>query len=161
MPITHSTSPSELRTELRGAGLRVTESRLAVLAALAERPHSGADTVFRDVRATLPRTSIQAVYGVLGALTDAGLLRRIEPAGSSALYERRVDDNHHHLVCRSCGQVQDVDCTSGVAPCLASSQDHGFAIDQAEVTFWGTCPACREAAAHPTSSPRPTDTIPH
>jgi Fe2+ or Zn2+ uptake regulation protein len=135
--------PAALRAELQAAGLKVTTPRLAVLEALATQPHADADAVFQRVRKDLPTTSVQAVYGVLGALTDAGILRRIEPAGSSALYERRTGDNHHHLICRSCRAVLDVDCAIGEAPCLTPSQSHGFAVDQAEVTFWGLCPTCQ------------------
>ncbi len=132
---------------LREVGLKVTAPRLAVLRALAEHPHADADTVFRAVRGELPTTSLQAVYGVLGAFADAGLVRRIEPAGSSARYERRVGDNHHHLVCRECGRVEDVDCVVGEQACLTPSSTHGFRVAEAEVTFWGTCPACAEAEA--------------
>lgn len=138
-----SAEPAELRTQLQDAGLRVTSPRLAVLSALTSHPHADADTVFQRVRQDLPTTSVQAVYGVLGSLTDAGLLRRIEPAGSSSLYERRTDDNHHHLICTSCRAVHDVDCATGKAPCLTPPQSQGFAVDQAEVTFWGLCPACQ------------------
>jgi len=140
--------PAQLRAQLRSAGLRVTSPRLSVLAALAELPHSDADTVFRSVAKQLPTTSIQAVYNVLGALTDAGILRRIEPAGSSALYERRTDDNHHHLICSSCRIVIDIDCAIGEAPCLQPSQTHGFALTEAEVTFWGLCPSCQSGQQH-------------
>jgi len=146
-----TTEPTALREQLRAAGLKVTAPRLAVLAALTEQPHADADAVFQRVSRELPTTSVQAVYGVLAALTDAGLLRRIEPAGSSALYERRVGDNHHHLICTSCRVVLDVDCAVGAAPCLEPSQAHGFSVDQAEVTFWGLCPACQ-------SGPTPTPT---
>ncbi|GAA4372233.1 Fur family transcriptional regulator [Agromyces bauzanensis] len=132
---------------LRDVGLKVTAPRLAALLALAEHPHADADTVFRAVQAELPTTSLQAVYGVLGAFADAGLVRRIEPAGSPALYERRVGDNHHHLVCRDCGRVEDVDCVVGESACLTPSSTHGFQVAEAEVTFWGRCPACAAAAA--------------
>ena len=135
------------REQLQAAGLRVTTGRLTVLGVVARQPHTSADVVFRSVRESLPGTSVQAVYNALGDLTRAGLLRRIEPAGSAALYERRVGDNHHHLVCRSCGAVEDVDCAVGEAPCLSPAQSHGFAIDEAEVTFWGLCPACSAAAS--------------
>lgn len=135
--------PAQLRTQLQSHGLKVTAPRLAVLEALTVRPHSDADAVFQLVRRGLPTTSVQAVYGVLGALTDVGILRRIEPAGSSALYERRTGDNHHHLICTSCRTVHDVDCAAGEAPCLTPSQSHGFAVDEAEVTFWGLCPDCQ------------------
>jgi len=140
-----TTSPAELREQLQAGGLRVTAPRLAVLTALAHQPHADADTIFRAVRTELPGTSLQAVYGVLSALTEAGLLRRIEPAGSAALYERRVGDNHHHLICTSCRSVLDVDCVGGEAPCLTPSDDHGYTLDQAEVTFWGLCPTCQTA----------------
>ena len=133
----------ELTLRIRGAGLKVTETRLAVLKALDSTPHADADTVFGAVKRDLPGTSLQAVYGVLAAMTGAGLLRKIEPAGSSARYERRRGDNHHHVICSSCGAVQDVDCVVGEAPCLTASNDAGFAIHTAEVTFWGLCPACQ------------------
>lgn len=135
------------RQQLQAAGLRVTTPRLTVLDAVASHPHSPADTVFQIVRTMLPGTSVQAVYNVLGDLTAAGLLRRIEPAGSPARYERRVGDNHHHLVCRGCGAVEDIDCAMGPSPCLTPSQTHGFAVDEAEITFWGLCPACSDSAA--------------
>ncbi|MDO8144699.1 Fur family transcriptional regulator [Isoptericola sp. 178] len=134
--------PAE-RQLLRDAGLRVTGVRLAVLRALGEHQHSTADTVVRAVRAELGTVSVQAVYDSLHALADADLLRRMEPAGHPARYERRVGDNHHHIVCRACGAVADVDCTVGHAPCLLPSDDHGFTVDLAEVTFWGLCPPCR------------------
>jgi Fur family transcriptional regulator, stress-responsive regulator len=127
---------------LRGAGLRVTRPRLAVLAAVHDHPHAETDTIIGVVRADLGDVSTQAVYDVLRALTDAGLVRRIEPAGSVARYESRVADNHHHLVCRSCGAVADVDCAVGHTPCLRASDDHGYSIDEAEVTYWGLCPTC-------------------
>jgi len=129
---------------LRGAGLRVTAPRRAVLAWLAEHPHSTADAVGTGVRAELGTISTQAVYDVLAACVDAGLVRRIEPAGHPARFERRVADNHHHLVCRRCGAAADVDCVIGSAPCLEPSDTHGFAVDEAEVVFWGLCPDCQE-----------------
>jgi Fur family ferric uptake transcriptional regulator len=132
---------------LRGAGLRVTRPRVAVLEVLAEHPHADTATVTEAVRARLGSVSTQAVYDVLHALTAAGLIRRIEPAGRPALYELRVGDNHHHLVCRVCETVVDVDCVTGVAPCLEAVDTHGFLIDEAEITFWGTCPRCAAAAA--------------
>ncbi|MEX1079940.1 MAG: Fur family transcriptional regulator [Homoserinimonas sp.] len=139
------TAPAdELAQSIRSAGLKVTEPRLAVLRALDAEPHAGADTIFGAVKRDLPATSLQAVYGVLAALTAAGLLRKIEPAGSSALYERRIGDNHHHLVCSRCNLVQDVDCVVGEAPCLSASNDGGFAIHTAEVTFWGLCSNCQQ-----------------
>ena len=131
-----------LETPLREASLRVTRPRLAVLAAVHEHPHLDTEALIRLVRADLPTGSHQAVYDVLRALTDAGLVRRIQPAGSTARYEARVGDNHHHVVCRSCGAIADVDCAVGHTPCLTASVDHGFTVDEAEVVYWGTCPAC-------------------
>ena len=131
---------------LRQHGLRVTAPRLAVLDALEGRAHLDADEVLQQVRTTLPTVSVQAVYDVLHALADAGLLRRIEPAGHPARYERRVGDNHHHVVCRGCGAVDDVDCAVGHAPCLVPSSTSGFAVEAAEVTFWGVCADCADAA---------------
>jgi Fur family ferric uptake transcriptional regulator len=131
---------------LRSHGLRVTSPRVAVLDALHRTPHADADTVLRLVRERVPSVSVQAVYDVLGALTAAGLLRRIEPAGHAARYERRVGDNHHHVVCRGCGAIDDVDCVVGHSPCLTPSSTSGFAVDTAEVTFWGLCPACAATA---------------
>jgi len=133
------------RDALRAAGLRVTDQRLAVLAALDGRPHAASDEVHARVAEALPRTSLQAVYVVLAALTGAGLVRRIEPAGSPARYERRIGDNHHHVVCSVCGTVSDVDCVVGHAPCLTPSSDSGFVVQTAEVTFWGLCPSCAAA----------------
>jgi len=127
---------------LRDAGLRVTGPRVAVLAALHAHPHADADTLAAAARTELGAVSTQAVYDVLRALADAGLVRRIEPAGSPARFEVRVDDNHHHAVCRRCGAIADVDCARGERPCLDASQTHGFAIDEAEVIYWGVCPAC-------------------
>ncbi len=130
---------------LRAAGLRVTAARLAILDAVRQGNHLDADRVARAVREQVGHVSTQAVYDSLHALTAAGLLRRIEPAGSPARYETRVGDNHHHLVCRACGEVTDVDCVVGEAPCLTPSQAHGYAVEEAEVVFWGTCPACQSA----------------
>ncbi|MFR9727711.1 Fur family transcriptional regulator [Saccharopolyspora sp. MS10] len=127
---------------LRDAELRVTRPRLAVLSAVHRIPHAGTESIIEAVRGELPKVSHQAVYDVLRALTQAGLLRRIQPMGSIARYEARVGDNHHHVVCRSCGVIADVDCAHGAAPCLTASDDHGFAIDEAEVIYWGTCPSC-------------------
>jgi Fe2+ or Zn2+ uptake regulation protein len=132
---------------LRGAGLRITRPRVAVVTALSHAPHSEVERIAADVRADLGTVSTQAVYDVLRALTDVGLVRRIEPAGSPALFEMRVGDNHHHIVCRVCGAVADVDCAHGSAPCLTASDDHGFVIDEAEVTYWGTCPTCTATPA--------------
>ncbi|GAA5047800.1 Fur family transcriptional regulator [Nocardia callitridis] len=133
------------REWLRAAGLRVTAPRIAVLEAVAAQPHSDADRVAATVREVLGSVSTQAVYDVLRACVSAGILRRIEPAGSAALYETRTDDNHHHLVCRKCGTVADVDCAVGAAPCLAPEDARGFAVDEAEVVFWGLCPTCRSS----------------
>lgn len=127
---------------LRGAALRVTRPRLAVLAAVHAHPHADTDSIIDAVRADLPDVSHQAVYDVLRALTTAGLVRRIQPSGSLARYESRVGDNHHHVVCRSCGVIADVDCAVGETPCLIASDDRGFLIDEAEVIYWGLCSAC-------------------
>ena len=139
---------------LRGAGLRVTRPRLAVLAAVHAHPHANTESIIGMVRADLGEVSHQAVYDVLHALTAAALVRRIEPAGSVARYELRVGDNHHHAVCRSCGAIADVDCAVGTAPCLTASADHGFAIDEAEVIYWGRCPDCVAGAAVTSASGR-------
>lgn len=138
-----------LAHELRSAGLRATAARLAILTALHDHPHADAETVVRHVRNRLGTISAQAVYHALGALVTAGLARRIEPAGSPALYERRVADNHHHAVCRSCRAVVDVDCAVGDRPCLEPSDARGYVIDEAEVTYWGLCPGCQATAAGP------------
>jgi len=130
------------RAVLREAGLRVTAPRQAVLGVLAAHPHSTADAVAGAVRGRLGSVSTQAVYDVLAACVDAGLVRRIEPAGSAARYETRTGDNHHHVVCRTCGATADVDCVAGEHPCLSPSDGSGFVIDEAEVVFWGRCPAC-------------------
>ncbi|WP_439651144.1 Fur family transcriptional regulator [Nocardia panacis] len=127
---------------LRGASLRVTAPRMAVLTAVHNHPHSDTDSIIGLVRAALDTVSHQAVYDVLRALTGAGLLRRIQPSGSVARYETRVGDNHHHLVCRSCGVIADVDCAVGAAPCLTASDTRGFSVEEAEVIYWGLCPAC-------------------
>jgi Fur family transcriptional regulator, stress-responsive regulator len=134
---------------VRAAGLRVTRPRTAVLAAVHSHPHADTDSIIGVVRAHLGEVSHQAVYDVLRALTAAGLLRRIQPNGSLARYESRVGDNHHHVVCRSCGAIADVDCALGAAPCLTASEDHGFAIDEAEIVFWGRCPDCSTTPIHP------------
>src|SRR6187551_1451243 len=127
---------------LRAADLRVTRPRIAVLTAVHARPHADTDALIGAVRAELGDVSHQAVYDVLRALTTAGLLRRIQPAGSVARYEARVGDNHHHVVCRSCGAIADVDCAVGEAPCLTASDNHGFVVEEAEVIYWGLCPEC-------------------
>ncbi len=134
---------------LREAALRVTRPRLAVLTAVHERPHADTDAIISAVRTELTAVSHQAVYDVLRALTDAGLVRRIQPAGSVARYEARVGDNHHHAVCRSCGAIADVDCSAGETPCLTASDDSGYAIDEAEVVYWGHCPTCATASPDP------------
>ncbi|MGO9498421.1 MAG: Fur family transcriptional regulator [Solirubrobacteraceae bacterium] len=128
---------------LRAAGLRITASRLAVLSAVVNGKHVTAEEVAVSARDRVGSISTQAVYDVLGALTRAGLVRRIEPAGSPARYETRVADNHHHLVCRSCGAIVDVDCVIGEPPCVLPSDASGYVVDEAEVTFWGICPACQ------------------
>jgi Fe2+ or Zn2+ uptake regulation protein len=133
---------------LRGAGLRVTGPRVAVLEVLVDSPHATAEMVARQVRARLGKVSTQAVYDVLAACVDAGLVRRIEPAGSAARFERRTGDNHHHLVCRMCGRTTDVECAAGTAPCLTPSDAAGYALDEAEVIFWGTCPDCQRRTHH-------------
>ncbi|GAA2902419.1 transcriptional repressor [Streptomyces mexicanus] len=137
--------PPTTAEELRGAGLRVTAARVALLETVRAGDHLGVEAIASGVRDRVGHVSLQAVYEALHALTAAGLVRRIEPAGSPARYEGRVGDNHHHVVCRSCGAVADVDCAAGEAPCLTASDDHGFAIDEAEVIYWGVCPACSTA----------------
>ncbi|MGI8310362.1 Fur family transcriptional regulator [Saccharopolyspora hattusasensis] len=131
---------------LRGAALRVTRPRAAVLTMVSDNPHADTDTIATAVRRELGSVSTQAVYDVLRALTEAGLVRRIEPAGSPARFETRVSDNHHHLVCRDCGAIADVNCAVGEAPCLHAEGPHGFVLDEAEVTFWGLCPDCLSRA---------------
>lgn len=138
-----STAPDLLRQH----GLRVTAQRLAVLRAVSSGPHRTADAVAESVRAEMGSISLQGVYDALAALVDAGLIRRIQPAGSPALFEGRVDDNHHHVICRSCGAVADVDCAVGFAPCLTAVDDMGYEIDEAEVIYWGRCPECLSHAA--------------
>jgi Fur family transcriptional regulator, stress-responsive regulator len=134
---------------LREAALRVTRPRIAVLGAVYSHPHADTETIMRAARVELPEVSHQTVYDALNALTTAGLVRRIQPAGSVARYESRVGDNHHHVVCRTCGVVADVDCAVGEAPCLTASDERGelegFVIDEAEVIYWGSCPDCSTA----------------
>jgi Fe2+ or Zn2+ uptake regulation protein len=132
----------ELQELLRGASLRVTRPRVAVLTAVYAHPHADTDSLIGAVRNELPEVSHQAVYDSLHTLTAARLVRRIQPLGSVARYESRVGDNHHHAVCRSCGAIADVDCAIGHAPCLTASEDHGFVIDEAEVIYWGLCSDC-------------------
>jgi len=146
MPVESSVEAAEL---LRRHGLHVTAQRLAVLRAVSNRPHSTADDIDTIVRAEIGAISHQAVYDALGALTDKGLLRRIQPAGSPARYENRVADNHHHLICRSCRRMVDVDCAVGDTPCLTAADDSGYEIDEAEVVYWGRCPACIAATPVP------------
>jgi Fur family transcriptional regulator, stress-responsive regulator len=140
---------------LRGAELRVTRPRVAVLSAVHDHPHADTDSVIRVVREDLGEVSHQAVYDVLRALTSAGLVRRIQPSGSAARYEARVGDNHHHLVCRACGAIEDVDCAVGATPCLEPVEDHGFAVDEAEVIYWALCPEC-SARQHVPSGHEPS-----
>jgi Fur family ferric uptake transcriptional regulator len=138
-----SNNPAEL---LRHHGLQVTAQRLAVLRAVSARPHGTADDVAEVVRAEIGAISRQTVYDALGVLADKGLIRRIHPAGSSARYEDRVGDNHHHLICRTCGRMVDVDCATGATPCLTAADESGYEIEEAEVVFWGQCPDCLERA---------------
>ena len=134
---------SELERMLRGASLRITRPRLAVLAAVQAHPHADTQSLLGAVRGELSDVSQAAVYEVLSVLTEAGLVRRIQPQGTVARYESRTGDNHHHVICRSCGVIADVDCAVGAAPCLEPSDDHGFLIDEAEVVYWGVCPTCQ------------------
>jgi Fur family transcriptional regulator, stress-responsive regulator len=136
---------------LRRHGLQVTAQRLAVLRAVSDGPHSTADDIYTVVRGEIGAISRQAVYDALAALTDKGLVRRIQPAGSPARFENRVGDNHHHLICRTCNRMVDVDCAVGDTPCLTAADDSGYEIDEAEVIYWGRCPECVAAAAPPTS----------
>jgi Fur family ferric uptake transcriptional regulator len=135
-------STAEAQELLRGAALRVTRPRVAVLTAVYANAHADTDSIIGAVRRELPEVSHQAVYDCLAALTNAGLVRRIQPSGSVARYESRVGDNHHHVICRSCGAIADVDCAVGHAPCLTASDDNGFVIDEAEVIYWGLCADC-------------------
>lgn len=140
-------TPSDVSDQLRVAGLRVTAPRQCVLQWLVEHPHATAEQIRSGVAEQLGSVSTQAIYDVLAACTGVGLVRRIEPAGHPARFERRTGDNHHHLVCRSCGRTEDVDCAIGTRPCLTPSDDHGYALDEAEVVFWGLCPTCHAVAA--------------
>lgn len=137
---------AEIERLLRTHGVQVTAQRLAIMRAVTTRPHSTADTLADDVRSVIGSISRQAVYDTLGVLVDKQLIRRIQPAGSAARYEDRVGDNHHHLICRGCGLMFDIDCAVGDVPCLTADDDHGFEIDEAEVVYWGRCPTCRLAA---------------
>jgi Fur family ferric uptake transcriptional regulator len=141
---------AEIQQMLRSVGLRVTRPRVAVLTAVHAHPHADTDSIIGLVRAGLPDVSHQAVYDSLHTLAATGLVRRIQPAGSVARYESRVGDNHHHVVCRSCGDISDVDCAVGEAPCLIASDDHGFTIDEAEVVYWGVCSACSASSSSTT-----------
>ncbi len=132
----------EAADSLRRHGVPVTAQRLAVIRAVSKLPHATADSITGEVRSDIGAISRQAVYDALGMLVEKGLIRRIQPAGSAALYENRVGDNHHHLICRSCGKTVDVDCAAGNAPCLAAANHSGYRIDEAEVIYWGTCPEC-------------------
>jgi Fur family ferric uptake transcriptional regulator len=136
------TPPADGADLLRNHGVQVTAQRLAVLRAVTDQPHSTADDIDKVVRREIGAISRQAVYDALGTLTDRGLLRRIQPAGSPARYEDRIDDNHHHLICRGCNRMVDVDCAVGYTPCLTAADDAGYEIDEAEVVFWGRCPQC-------------------
>ena len=147
---------AELERALRAAGLRVTRPRLAVLAALHAQPHLDTKALINAARARLGEVSHQAVYDVLRAFQDTGLVRRIQPEGSDARYETRVGDNHHHMVCRDCGAITDVDCAIGAAPCLTPSADEGFVVDEAEVVFWGRCSSCADEQGPASPTPRPT-----
>ena len=138
--------PNDLDQRLREHGLQVTAQRLAIMRAVSSRPHATAYELVDDVRETIGSISRQAVYDTLGVLADKKLVRRIQPSGSPARYEDRVDDNHHHLICRGCGKMYDIDCAVGETPCLTADDDHGFEIDEAEVIYWGHCPSCRKAA---------------
>lgn len=140
--------PDDVVQLLRSTGLQVTAQRVAILRAVDSRPHTTAEEVADAVRSTIGTVSRQAVYDSLGVLAERQLLRRIQPAGSPARYERRVGDNHHHLICRTCGTTVDIDCAVGARPCLTADDDHGFLIDEAEVIYWGYCPTCRDAASN-------------
>ena len=140
--MTAAPAPASAATELRAAGLRVTAARVALLGAVRDGDHLGVEALATRVRDRIGHISLQAVYDALDALTAAGLIRRIEPAGSPARFEGRIGDNHHHLVCRSCGTVTDVACAVGEAPCLTAADHHGYSIDEAEVIYWGLCPSC-------------------
>ncbi|HLY81875.1 MAG TPA: Fur family transcriptional regulator [Acidimicrobiales bacterium] len=146
---------------LRWHGLQVTAQRLAVLRAVSDRPHSTADDIYMAVRAEIGAISRQAVYDALGALTEKGLLRRIQPARSPARYEDRVGDNHHHLICRTCSRMVDVDCAVGYTPCLTAADDSGYEIDEAEVIYWGRCPDCVAATSAASNGAKRTRSVRH
>jgi Fur family transcriptional regulator, stress-responsive regulator len=148
--------PTDPAALLRERGIQVTAQRLAVLRAVASQPHVTADGVADVVRAEIGAISLQSVYDALGLLVAEGLLRRIQPAGSPARFENRVGDNHHHLICRICGRVVDVDCAVGSAPCLAAADDGGYQIEEAEIAYWGRCPDCLAQSPTPPPTDRPT-----
>ena len=148
---------TDLEQLLRSVDLRVTRPRVAVLATVHEQPHADTESILRGVRERVGQVSHQAVYDVLHVLTETGLVRRIQPSRSVARYEARVGDNHHHVVCRSCGAIADVDCATGHTPCLTASHDHGFTVDEAEVVYWGTCPSCSTVPT-PQRTPSPEGT---
>lgn len=151
----HPITAEDAAALLRGRALRVTSPRVAVLSELSERPHSSVDAIAQGSRDRLGAVSTQAIYDVLAALYAAGLVRRFEPAGHPARYELDLGDNHHHVVCRRCGTMSDVECAQGSTPCLTAGDDHGFAIDEAEVIYWGICPDCAgQTAAPQTSAPQ-------
>jgi Fe2+ or Zn2+ uptake regulation protein len=152
MTSTNTPDPAQI---LRQHGLSVTAQRLAVMAAVGRHPHATADVVFEVVSTDIGSVSRQAVYDALGVLAENGIIRRIQPAGSAARYEDRVGDNHHHLICRQCNRLVDIDCALGARPCLTASDDHGFEIDEAEVIYWGRCPDCRSEADTPLLTPQP------
>jgi Fur family transcriptional regulator, stress-responsive regulator len=140
--------PEDVDQLLRRHGVQVTAQRLAIMRSVSTRPHATADELTEDVRVLIGSISRQAVYDTLGVLVDKNLVRRIQPAGSAARYETRAGDNHHHLICRDCGTMFDIDCAVGVAPCLTADDDHGFEIDEAEVVYWGHCPSCLQSSAN-------------
>ena len=148
------TTSSDHAAVLRRHGVQVTAQRLAVLGAVSRRPHSTAAEIDTTVRAQIGAVSLQAVYDALSALTEKGIIRRIQPAGSPARYEDRIGDDHHHLICRSCGAMVDVDCAVGATPCLTASDDRGYEIDEAEVIYWGRCPTCVAASRTDERAPR-------
>jgi len=141
-PEHQSIEPQSIETQLRAHGLQVTAQRIAIMEAVASHPHATTEELTEGARASIGSISRQAVYDTLGVFVEKNLIRRIQPSGSVARYEDRVGDNHHHLVCRGCGVVFDIDCAVGSTPCLTADDDHGFEIDEAEVVYWGTCPTC-------------------
>lgn len=146
--------PDGVEQLLRQHGVQVTAQRIAILRAVSFRPHATADDLTDDVRAVIGSVSRQAVYDTLGVLVDKNIVRRIEPAGSAARYEDRAGDNHHHLICRGCATMFDIDCAVGTVPCLTPADDHGFEIDEAEVVYWGSCPSCSKPAVPSVPAPK-------